>query len=171
MERIPEQDLRRWLNGRLGNTWKTWVEPTAGSTMGTPDLLILLPGQALPLPVELKVALVVRDRLRPFHVRPAQIRWHEELARSGGKSCFLFGVPSSIGWTAYVLASPRLSILRSWRSGFPSDMVTCVARPANPVLGVASLVLDLDAWKTCMALGQPHTPTEDVAGALKRAAR
>ena len=128
------------------------MEPTAGSTTGMPDILILLPGQALPLPVELKVARVVRDRLRPSHVRPAQVRWHEELARSGGKSCLLLGVPSSIGWTAYVLASPRLDVLRSWRSGFPAGTVTCVARPANPAIGVASLVLDLAGWKRCMGM-------------------
>ena len=141
--RVPEREFRKWLSGRLASSWHAWVEPTAGSTTGFPDLLLLLPGERLPLPVELKVAWVVRDRLRPLHLRPAQIRWHDTLARAGGRSCLLFGIPSEIGFTAYVLPDCRLATLRSWRQGFPGGLVTCVARPANPALGVASLVLDL----------------------------
>ena len=160
-----ESSLRVWLRQRLASAWHSFVEPSIGSTMGCPDLLLLLPGEQYPLPVELKVALVVRDQLRPTKLRPSQIRWHDQLARAGGRSCLLLGVPSPIGWTAYVLPDCRLEVLRRWRSGFPGGAVTCVARPADPRIGVASLVLDLHGWKRCMALAQPRPLAAEPAGA------
>lgn len=164
--KVVEPDLRRWLAGRLVGTWHSFIEPSTGSTMGTPDLLLLLPGCQLPLPVELKVAEVRRDHLRPRHLRAAQIAWHDKLARAGGRSCLLLGVQCSLGFTAYVLPDCRHEMLRRWRSGFPGGAVTCVARPAIPATGVASLVLDLEGWKRCMALEQPHPAPEEAPGAL-----
>jgi hypothetical protein len=64
----------------------------------------------------------------------------------------------------HCFVQPRCShaVLRQWRRGFPVKDLFLVATNDG---------IDFEAWRTCMALGQLHTPTEDAAGALKRAAR
>ena len=159
-----EQKFRFWLKQRLASTWHSFIEPSVGSSIGTPDLLILLPGYRLPLPVELKVAYRGGHLIRVRRVRPTQILWHDTLARAGGRSCFLVGVPAShgMGFEAWLLPDCRAEVLRRWSHGLPWDTLVQVSDGG---------ALDFDMWKVTMALGQPRQGSQDVAGAEKRVVR
>ena len=159
-----EVSFRRWLARRWGSAWHEYVEPTAGSTMGAPDMRVLPPGQDYPVPVELKIAKLVgrmiagqrygswspdldlqQERIKPRDLRPAQILWHDNLARAGGRSCLLLGVLQPAGgFHGYVQPRCYHAILRQWRRGFPVKDLTLVATNDG---------IDFEVWERCMALG------------------
>lgn len=91
-----EKWLRDWLRKHVNGRAITWVEPTAGATIGAPDALVHMTATDLHLagrtcggllyPVELKKGYAGRVgpaiRIRAV-VRPLQIRWHD-MARAAG---------------------------------------------------------------------------------------
>jgi hypothetical protein len=122
-------------------------------------MLLLLAGQLVP--VELKVGVGVPGRpgrIRPRHLRPVQIYWHDAFARAGGKACLLLGMPQGDGsFLCYVQPDCRRVTLAPWMKGWSCRTLTVV----TPLTSA----LDLDAWKRCMALGQLRLATEQPAGA------
>lgn len=89
-EILRESDLRDWLR----NTWGpgghglSWIEPTRGSSVGVPDVLVPLYPRLIPM--ELKINKQ-KSNARWFKtdVRPAQIRYHQSLAEDMMMSVFL----------------------------------------------------------------------------------
>jgi hypothetical protein len=147
-EKVVETSFQRWLARRWGRIWHSYIEPASGSTIGTPDVMVLLPGQCLVLPVELKMTVCMReDRLKPHYLRPAQIQWHDGLARRGGLTCLLLAEPLiDGGFRCWVQPNCRHEVLKDWRQGFPIESLTCVFNETD-------IVLNYSAWKACMALG------------------
>lgn len=92
MERVSnEKQLRDWMRG----LWKddkcvqlSWCEPGMGSTVGIPDVWLMIGGQWLP--IELKHGTIKGGYLK-CNVRPAQINWHTSVHKAGGKSLFIVG--------------------------------------------------------------------------------
>ena len=179
-----EADLRKFLGSCMKRYWHSFVEPAVGSTMGAADMSFLFPGANFPMPVEVKTATVLAGtprRLRPSKIRPVQILWHEQLARHGGLSCFLMGVPVPKpyrGFKVYALGDCSRHTLLGWKDGFlPQQLVKII----DPIETPANIYyLNTAAWKAHMmahsrhlspvALGQPHQPSAEPAGAPKRAA-
>lgn len=172
-----EQSFRSWLKLRWGRSFASFVEPSGGSTVGMPDVMLQFPGCELLLPVELKIGVDMTGknagRIRPRELRAEQIGWHDALARSGGKSCLLLGVPQGLKWKwrgrfiVYVQPRCNHAVLREWRKGWPIGKqflggLTRVTTSLNE--------LDLDAWKTCMALGQSHPASQEAAELKKKTA-
>jgi hypothetical protein len=94
-DRFSEKTLRQWARDRFqvdGNLLM-WIEPSAGSTVGMPDL-ILVTGRRVVF-LELKIAAWKRSG-RVIHpsvgVRPSQIVWHRTAADAGLLSGFLIGL-------------------------------------------------------------------------------
>jgi hypothetical protein len=114
---VSEKLLQRWLLPQVG-TWSSIVAPGLGSTHGAADLLVLVPGTRLCLPVELKIATLRGDRIRPLKVRPQQIAWHDGLQRAGGWSRMVLGIRDGIGWHVWVLDDCRAEVLAGWRKGW-----------------------------------------------------
>jgi hypothetical protein len=143
--RVPERDFRAWLKPQLAGIWYSFIEPTVGSSTGMPDVLLALPACREYLPVELKIAHVMRKepgRIRAEHIRPAQINWHAKVADFGCWSCFLLGVPQHDGgFEAYVLTSCGYGMLRNWRLGWSLEDLTCVTVDGK---------LDLKGWERAM---------------------
>lgn len=87
---LLESDLREWLR----NTWGKgghgldWIEPTRGSSVGVPDVMI--PVYPRLIPVELKINRQRKNsRWFTTPVRPAQIRYHQSLMEDRFISAFL----------------------------------------------------------------------------------
>lgn len=169
-----ERAFREWLRVRWGKAFPSFVEPSRGSTVGMADVMLQLPGNELLLPVELKIGVKMTKRnvgrIRPQNMRAEQISWHNELARSGGRSCLLLGVPQGREekwrgrFKVYLQPRCHLGVLRHWRKGWevgPQFIagLTCLSNDLNQ--------LDLELWKTCMALGQPRPASQEPAGAEK----
>lgn len=88
---MRENQFREWVRRR----WKGWIssyEPRRGSTIGIPDLQIIVCG--IIVPIELKVGTVVDGELFCHDIRPAQIQWHRSLREAGARSFFLVGESS-----------------------------------------------------------------------------
>lgn len=92
---MQEKQFKTWFV----KNWDGWVssyEPRKGGTVGIADLQILVKGRLVP--IELKVGELVdnltreRPLLKTERVRPAQIKWHYDLAKAGGISFVLVGV-------------------------------------------------------------------------------
>lgn len=87
---VAESDLRSWVRKTWGKGGHglDWVEPTAGSSVGVPDVMIPIFPRLVP--AELKVnrqSYKSRNFLTP--VRPAQIRYHQSMADSGLMSVYV----------------------------------------------------------------------------------
>lgn len=87
---MSELDLRRWLvkawGRRAGEAPLMWCEPTRGSSMGAPDVYVVLTSPkfgAVLVPLELKVWRVGRTGEASRRLRPAQHRYHALMARAG----------------------------------------------------------------------------------------
>jgi hypothetical protein len=84
-----ESDLRSDFRMR----WSGWLETyehARGGGAGIPDVQILV--DRLLVPIELKRAELVGNRLFSDTIRPAQISWHFRFQESGGLSFFMFGM-------------------------------------------------------------------------------
>lgn len=106
-------DLKREFKKR----WRGWIdsiEPSLGSGIGVPDLLVLLPHRGLMhlLPVELKVGTLRNGRIRPDLVRGSQVRWHFHLNDMGGKSAMVVGISND---EAYLIDGRDVI---GWKIGF-----------------------------------------------------
>jgi hypothetical protein len=156
---------------------------------------MLVPGTALYVPIELKLAevrAILPRRLkretpagwehtitrggnivRPSRLRPSQIAWHDGFVRAGGYSRLVVATLLARGWCAWVIDRPGREQLMGWKDGYPLEQLHLVAEDNR---------LDLDAWwqgprawwqeqLASAALGQPHQPAAEPAGAIKRAAR
>jgi len=80
--------------------------------------------------------------LRPSRIRPAQIAWHDELQRAGGKSRMIFGVRDDDGraqWEVWFTDDCSVEFLRHWLKGFELSDLTRLA-----TAGVFSLTM----WDT-----------------------
>lgn len=143
---VSEGRLRSWISHRIRGCWHCFLEPSLGSSTGVPDLLVLFPSgyNCTPLPVELKLGWQEGNRVFTLAIRPAQIRWHDELGRAGGKSCILFGLPQPEGgYLPLVLAEPNLATLRHWRRGIPIGELASIRSPTG---------IDLLAWERAMGM-------------------
>ena len=94
-----ESDVRRWVRTQKGVKVR-WVEPSMGSTIGTPDAWfhIYVAGQCWPTTVwvELKLADLDDGNVR-FTVRPEQKRTIRALKSEGGVVFILAGIRKGRG--------------------------------------------------------------------------
>lgn len=88
---MRENQFREWVRRRW-NGWISSYEPRRGSTIGIPDLQIVVARTIVP--IELKVGTIVGDELFTHDIRGAQIQWHRALREAGGRSFFLVGESS-----------------------------------------------------------------------------
>jgi len=135
--RLNEKKLRSWIRQVMSSytTWKystdkdviQWVEPSMGSTIGLPDMLLKV-GKSR-IPVELKSwyyrknqKLIVKSKRRDGRkiikkmlpeenrvvakMRPAQVRYHILSSRRGEKTAIMFSchIQGIIHWEVYVIA-------------------------------------------------------------------
>ncbi len=108
-----ESDLRTWLKRAAiksdASNRITWIEAAPGGTFGMADCLIAvdselcrsnrLPGngEGYLLPCELKVVKPASGNLYRADVRPAQVLWHETMAKLGIRTIFLVLVIGKTG--------------------------------------------------------------------------
>lgn len=105
---LKREFRKRWTG------WMDTVEPSLGSGMGVPDLLLLLKIRGLPviMPTELKIGSVRKKRIYPSIVRGSQVRWHFHLSDCGGCSSIVIGVSPE---EAYLIDS---RLVLNWKNGF-----------------------------------------------------
>jgi hypothetical protein len=123
-DRFSEKTLRQWARDRFqadGNMLM-WVEPSAGSTVGMPDL-ILVTGRRVVF-LELKIAAWKRSGslIHPaITVRPSQNAWHRAATDAGLLSGFLVGMvppPELVKREAVVsMFRPGETAERLWERG------------------------------------------------------
>jgi hypothetical protein len=122
--------------------------------------------------VELKMADLTRSqqfslvtryplRITPDDLRPLQIKWHDDLARAGGKSCLLMGVLlQSGGYECWVQPRCWHEVLRYWRKGFEINSLTRITGEDGMV--------NFDKWKVCLDVkpSRPLIPINKAAARL-----
>jgi hypothetical protein len=111
---ILEGSFRTWFR-RVWFQWMDRIEPTRGSTIGFPDVLVLTDGAQFP--IELKIGTIRDGRIFADEVRPAQVIWHRDFERFGGSSLLLIGAPLEKAghWAAFAVSGTRA---RYWQDGF-----------------------------------------------------
>lgn len=105
------------LKAEFRKRWTGWldsVEPSLGSGMGIPDLLLLLRLRNMPvmMPTELKIGNVRGKKIHPLLVRGSQVRWHYHLNECGGRSSLVIGVSPD---EAYLIDGRHVI---DWKQGF-----------------------------------------------------
>lgn len=105
-----ESDAKR----EFANKWQGWlnyVEPTTGSSIGSPDVEVLLNGQIVK--IEFKVGKIINGLLFMRKVRGQQIQWHRSFSLAGGNSLFCTG----IDWNEpqYLTNGKHIKL---WKKGF-----------------------------------------------------
>lgn len=103
--------------------WSCAYETTRGSSVGYPDVQILIDELKL-LPVELKVGFVDDDRLRSKEIRPSQISWHHEFRKAGGKAIILVCTGNPSKMDAWAIPSTDRKVTSQHKQGWP--LVDCV---------------------------------------------
>ena len=104
-----ELEFKRWFRGKLAaaGVWSEAFEPTRGTSVGTPDCLVLFgkdTGGINPsIFVELKVGKIEGDKLFVTEIRASQYSWHKHFQYFGGISCFAVGVKNGKDWDIYIL--------------------------------------------------------------------
>lgn len=117
---MNELQFKRWFRSNFEG-WSEAYEPRKGGGIGVADIQIAVDRQLVP--IELKVGSIIKDRLFPEDVRPAQIGWHHRLADAGIASAFVVGVTSGpVIWGIYAFRPDQII---SWRAGFQvNDLVS-----------------------------------------------
>lgn len=110
---MREADLKVWFRSH----WLGWVEsyePRLGSSVGIPDLQVVVDQKLVP--IELKLCRIEFGLLFPSEVRPPQINWHRNLSCYGVPSLFLFGQGKTKA-PDFLFAAPGYAIA-NWSFGF-----------------------------------------------------
>ncbi len=105
--------MKKWIR----DNWDGWIEsyePRLGSSVGIPDIQIVVDGKLVP--IELKVADLSDGILCSSEIRPPQINWHRNLAAHDVLSLFLFGVGK--GNVPERLFAARGDKIANWSAGF-----------------------------------------------------
>jgi hypothetical protein len=76
--------------------WYSRIEYAPGATVGNPDALLLVSGRILPL--EVKVATVLKRGGLRVKVRPSQSLWHRKLIDADGMSAFFIRADDGRSW-------------------------------------------------------------------------
>jgi hypothetical protein len=104
-----ERDFQNWFKSNWSG-WLTQLHPGQGSDVGVPDLILGVSSGLLP--VEVKIGSVDDQGLVwTCAVRPAQIRWHTNLADHGYNSILLIGCWQGDGWKVIAVDA---SLSRFW---------------------------------------------------------
>lgn len=112
---MKESEFKKYFREKL-NMWSNALEPRSGSTMGYPDVLVLVGDRFLP--IEMKIGERVGWTIVPREIRPVQIAWHENLWRAGGISMVLVGYQDEYGWQGFALQDARKITLQRYRDGY-----------------------------------------------------
>lgn len=86
---MKEIEFKRWIKKHWPG-WFSCYEFAPGATPGVADIQILVKG--IIVPIELKVGSIENNLLEVERIRPAQIKWHNDLFNAGGYSFFLVAV-------------------------------------------------------------------------------
>lgn len=138
---MKELDVKRSFRA----LWPGWVgayEIAFGGDIGAPDLQVLVGKLPHVLPIELKrgwmrsSGVVVPDR-----VRAAQVGWHRDFIKAGGRSILLIGVANSpFDNELYVVQGKDIP---RWASGF---IVGKEAWRINPIPVGKDIKMELEDW-------------------------
>lgn len=148
------KDETRYKRKMLGNypLWSESYEPGLGSGTGYPDVQLLSPRKVL-LPIELKVGLIINDRVFPREVRRDQVVWHHNFQRHGGIAVIAIGVETEKGsniWDSYVVPG---NLATEWASGYAvSDCFRVIGTVGD---GLVELVQHFLGESTPMDLASP----------------
>jgi hypothetical protein len=137
-----ELDFKRFVRGKWPH-WSCAYEPGIGSNGGYPDLQLMEPKTNRLLPVELKVGGLKDHLVITKEVRPAQVVWHHNFHRAGGRAVLLVGVRDKRGnWDGFAYPGHWAE---HWREGYKitdafalwnDDMPTLLAAMVEYFLGV-----------------------------------
>ena len=104
-----EISFKRWFRSELKarGIWSEAIEPSRGSGVGAPDLVVLLEGKHLVF-LELKIGQKkqLSDQiwvLQVSPIRPAQYSWHRNYQSYGGVSAIVVGVNKGSQWEPFIL--------------------------------------------------------------------
>lgn len=116
-----EDDVREWIRARASAP--SWIEPTRGSTAGTPDVWVADGGGTW---LELKRGEMTSDNFVKFKVRPAQKR---EIERKRLHAGIRIGVLVGVEHRLFVTCEPK-TINTGWGEMTPENAFVAADRGA-----------------------------------------
>lgn len=120
--------------------WSCAYETRSGSTVGYPDLQLLVGERRLVLPVEVKVGELKSGKLLSRQIRPSQISWHHEFWSAGGIALIVvcFGPVASM--EAWALPSGDREVTSKWKEGWPLESCNLLVSKGKNMQDLDSLV-------------------------------
>lgn len=121
-----EAEFKKWFRSHYD--WSMTIEPALGTGDGMPDVCII--ENRLLQPIELKIGEFETSKrglvkLFPKRIRPAQIKWHHDYSKQGGKSLFIVGVwVECVGWQPWVIPSNPFQKISRWKQGYLPEHCT-----------------------------------------------